>query len=213
MQRKGRSMPAPDGNRESAAVASRLLLRAFGRPRGILGWLGGRVMARTNRDANRWVVHLLGIEAGTRVLEIGCGPGAGLAEALARGAAFVGGVDPSRVMLNQACARNAAALAEGRLDLRLGSADALPFDDASFDVAFAVNSAQVWPNPVAGLMEIRRCLRPGGRVALAFTAHAGRLPRDAAALLEEAGFDGSRSLERDKVRCTTARRPPDAVRR
>ena len=50
-------------------------------------------MTRTNRDANRWVVDLLGIEAGTRVLEVGCGPGAGLAEALARGAAFVGGVD------------------------------------------------------------------------------------------------------------------------
>jgi len=206
-------MPALDGNGESAAVAGGFLMRAFGRPRGVLGWLGGRVMARMNRGANRWVVDVLGIEAGTRVLEIGCGPGAGLAEALARGAAFVGGVDPSELMLNQARARNGGALAEGRLDLRLGSADALPFDDASFDVAFAVNSAQVWPNLVAGLREIRRCLRPGGRVALAFTARAGRLPRDPAALLEEAGFEESRSLERDNVRCTTARCPPDAVHR
>jgi SAM-dependent methyltransferase len=208
-----RNGPASEGARNSGAVASTLLLHAFGRPRGLLGWLGGRVMARTNRDANRWVVDLLGIETGMRVLEVGCGPGAGLAEALARGAAFVCGVDPSEVMLNQARARNAPALAEGRLAIRLASADSLPFDDASFDVAFAVNSAQVWPDPVAGLKEVRRCLRPGGRVALAFTSYAGPLPRGAGALLEEAGFEDSRLLERDKVRCTTARRPPDASSR
>lgn len=208
-----RNGPASEGNRGSAAVASSLLMRAFGRPRGLLGWLGGWVMARTNRDANRWVVDLLGIEAGTRVLEVGCGPGAGLAEALARGAAFVGGVDDSKVMLNQARARNAAALADGRLDLRLASADSLPFEDTFFDVAFAVNSVQVWPDPVAGLKEIRRCLRPGGRIALALTAHAGRLSRDPTALLEEAGFEDSHLLEWDRVRCPIAGRQRDASSR
>jgi SAM-dependent methyltransferase len=205
-----RDGPACEGAGGSKAVASSLLMRAFGRPRGLLGWLGGRLMARTNRGANRWVVDLLGVGAGTRVLEVGYGPGAGVAEALARRSAFVGGVDPSKVMLNQARARNAAALAEGRLDLRLASADSLPFDDASFDVAFAVNSVQVWPDPVAGLKEVRRCLRPGGRVALAFTSYAGALPRGPSALLEEAGFEGGRLLERDRVRCITARHPPDA---
>ena len=205
-----RNGPASEGARKSGAIASRLLLRAFGQPHGLLGWLGGRVMARMNRDANHWVVDLLGIEAGTRVLEVGCGPGAGLAEALARGADFVCGVDPSKVMLNQAHVKNAAAVAEGRLVLRLASADSLPVDDAAFDVAFAVNSVQVWPDPIAGLKEVRRCLRPGGRVALAFTSYAGPLPRGAGALLEEAGFEDSRLLERDKVRCTTARRPHEA---
>lgn len=205
-----RNGPASERARNSGSVASTLLLRAFGRPRGLLGWLGGRVMARTNRDTNRWVVDLLGIGPGTRVLEVGCGPGEGLAEALARGTAFVCAVDPSEVMLNQARARNAAALAERRLELRLASADSLPFDDASFDVAFAVNSVQVWPDPVAGLKEVRRCLRPGGRVALAFTSYAGPLPRDPAALLEDAEFEEIRLLERERVRCTTARRPPDA---
>jgi SAM-dependent methyltransferase len=112
-------------------------------------------------------------------------------------------------MLNQARARNAAALAERRLDLRLAAADSLPFDEASFDVAFAVNSVQVWPDPVAGLKEIRRCLRPGGQLALAFTHHAGPLPHEPSALLEEAGFEEICSLERDQTRCTTARRPAD----
>jgi SAM-dependent methyltransferase len=209
LQRNG---PASEGACSSGTVASTLLLRAFGRPRGLLGWLGGRVMARTNRDASRWVVDLLGIGPGTRVLEVGCGPGVGLTEALARGAALVCGVDPSEVMLNQARARNAAALAERRVELRLASADSLPFDESSFDVAFAVNSVQVWPDPVAGLKEVRRCLRPGGRVALAFTSYAGPLPHDPAALLEDAEFDDSHLLERKRVRCTTARRPPDVDR-
>ena len=104
MRRIHASARAPGtGFRTRALVGgavSTLLLRAFGRPRGVLGWLGGRVMARTNREANRWVVDLLGIEAATRALEVGCGPGAGLAEALAREATFVCGVDPGKVMLN-----------------------------------------------------------------------------------------------------------------
>ena len=204
-----RDEPDSEEVRKPGAVASTLLLRAFGQPRGLLGWVGGRVMAHTNRNANRWVVDLLAIKAGTRVLEVGCGPGEGLAEALARGAAFVGGVDPSKVMLNQARARNTAARAEGRLALRLASADSLPFEEASFDVAFAVNSVQVWQDPVAGLKVIHRCLRPGGRVALAFTSYAGRLSPDPSVLLQEAGFGDSRLLEGDRVRCTIARRPPE----
>jgi hypothetical protein len=70
-----RDDPTSECARKPGAVASRLLLHAFGRPRGLLGRLGGWVMARTNRDANRWVVDLLGIEAGMQVLEVGCGPG------------------------------------------------------------------------------------------------------------------------------------------
>jgi ubiquinone/menaquinone biosynthesis C-methylase UbiE len=136
-------------------ILTRFLMQAFGRPRGVVGRIGGAIMARLNRDANRWVVGLLKIRPGERVLEVGCGPGTGLGEALAHGAGFVFGIDPSREMLDQAGQRNAAALADRRLDLRCAAASGLPVDDGIFDAAFAVNSLQLWPDAVAGL---RACL-------------------------------------------------------
>jgi len=65
----------------------------FGRPRGALGRLGGRIMARTNKDCGAWVVALLEIGAEDRVLEVGFGPGV-VIEGLAS-------VDPSVEMFEQ----------------------------------------------------------------------------------------------------------------
>ena len=150
-----------------------LLLRAFGRPRGILGRLGGRIMARMNAPCVASVLALLHIELKHRLLEIGFGSGVGIALA-ARTAAAVAGVDPSREMVAQASARNRAAILAGRVDLRRANADDLSFRDDDFDIAFAINSMQVWPDKVAGLNEIRRVLKPGGRLALGFTVNSGQ---------------------------------------
>jgi hypothetical protein len=60
-----------------------VLLRAFGRPKGILGRLGGIIMARTNRDMAARTIELLDVQPNDRVLEIGFGPGVGI-ELLAR---------------------------------------------------------------------------------------------------------------------------------
>src|SRR6516165_8307570 len=52
-----------------------ILMRAFGRPQGALGRLGGVIMARTNGDCGAWVAGLLEVTAEDRVLEVGFGPG------------------------------------------------------------------------------------------------------------------------------------------
>src|SRR6266508_1557128 len=61
--------------------------RQFGNPRGVLGWLVGRGMARSNADFSRWTVlqieqHLK--QSPRRIVEIGPGPGIGLEELLRR---------------------------------------------------------------------------------------------------------------------------------
>src|SRR6516162_7888247 len=130
-------------------------MRAFGRPQGILGRLGGSIMARMNADCGIWVSDLLGIAPSDHVLEVGFGPGV-IVHHLANLARRISGIDLSSEMVAQARARNIAAIQSGRVDLQRGSVENLPFNDNSFDKVLAINSMQVWPDAVVGLQEIRR---------------------------------------------------------
>ncbi len=147
----------------------------FALPRGMLGRLAGNIMARTD-DQHREIVALLDPEPGARICEIGYGPGQLIRLLTERDRSLrIAGVDPSRVMRDQAIAANRGAVAEGRVDLRLGAAAALPFADASFDIVLAVNNAPIWPDLCAGLREMRRVLRPSGRALIAW--HSATSPR------------------------------------
>jgi hypothetical protein len=57
---------------------ARILLRMFGRPQGVLGRLGGIIMARMNRNLAGRTIALLDVQPHARVLEIGFGPGVGI---------------------------------------------------------------------------------------------------------------------------------------
>lgn len=190
-------------------IARSILLRMFGRPRGVLGRLGGMIMARSNAKCAGWVIDLLDVQPNENVLEVGFGPGVAvefLANRLApRGR--VAGVDASQEMAAQATVRNAKAIARGRVDLWLGTAERLPFPDGTFDKALAINSMQVWPDPVAGLREIRRALRAGGRVALGFTPYSGQQKIGIAETLVAAGFANVQVVATDAGFCALATKP------
>jgi SAM-dependent methyltransferase len=153
----------------------RAMVRQFRRPHGMGGRAAGWVMAHreSNRKRNVWAVGLLDVQPDDRVLEVGFGPGIAIEE-LARRATSgrVVGVDHSEVMVRQASRRNAAAVRDGRVDLRLGSAEALPGFDAPFDKMLAVNSLMFWDDPVARLKQLRGLLVPGGRIAIVFQPRA-----------------------------------------
>jgi hypothetical protein len=53
------------------SVTRNILMHMFGRPKGVLGRLGGLIMARTNEDCGAWVVDLLEIRQNDSVLEVG----------------------------------------------------------------------------------------------------------------------------------------------
>lgn len=182
-----------------------LLMRAFGRPQGLLGSLGGMVMARTNAECGAWVSDLLEVEPNDSVLEVGFGPGV-VIQRLSNlaSAGNVAGIDPSPEMLEQARNRNASAIRSGRVDLRSGLVERLPFDEKSFDKALAINSMQVWPDAVAGLREVKRVMKPGGRIALGFTPYSGQRREGLAEKLVAAGFTKARVVETDKWFCALA---------
>jgi ubiquinone/menaquinone biosynthesis C-methylase UbiE len=86
-------------------------------------------------------------------------------------AGTIADVDPSTEMVARDAVRNAEAIARGQAELRRGSVERLPFDDNTFNKALAINLMRVWPAPDAGLVEIRRVMKPGGTFTPGFTVY------------------------------------------
>lgn len=143
--------------------------RHYHRPRGIIGRLAGRNMARQHRPENEWSVALLAPQPTDRVLEVGFGPGVAIQLLAAQvNVGLVAGVDYSPTMVAQARRRNAQAIKNGRVDLRDGEATKLPFADASFDKVLSIHTLYFWSQPMDALTELRRVLKPGGTLTLTF---------------------------------------------
>ena len=110
-------------------------------------------------------------------------------------------------MVAQARARNAIAIENGRVELRRGSVDDLPFADGTFHKAMAINSMQIWPDAAAGLREMRRVLTSGGTIALGFTPYSGQRNEGVTEKLSAAGFTSPRVVAKDKNFCALATKP------
>jgi SAM-dependent methyltransferase len=139
----------------------------YRRPFGEVGHRVGEEMARDHLPENLWTIAQLDLEPNDRVMEVGFGPGVGVEEVLKRvPSGFVAGVDFSETMVREASRRNAEAIQAGRADLRYGEAEALPFEDASFDKAFSVHSIYFWSRPDLAFRELHRVLKPGGLLVI-----------------------------------------------
>lgn len=112
----------------------------------------------------RRVLELLALRPGEHLLDVGVGPGL-LALEAARAVGPTGrvcGIDVSPSML--AIARRRAG--EAGVELAQGGATAIPYSDASFDVAVSTQVLEYVPDVPAALVELHRVVRPGGRVLL-----------------------------------------------
>jgi SAM-dependent methyltransferase len=123
----------------------------------------GERLADTARSWGVWripetAVRALGDVGGRVVLELGCGA-AQWSIALAEDGARAVGIDVSFEQLGHA--RGAAEV----VALVQGSAEELPFADASFDVVFCDHGAVGFTDPERTVPEVARILRPGGRFA------------------------------------------------
>jgi SAM-dependent methyltransferase len=92
-----------------------------------------------------------------RILDVGCGTGANLLMLSKYGDAE--GVDVSEDAL-------AFCRERGLENVKLGAAEKLPYDDATFDLVTALDVVEHLDDDLGGLREMRRVLRPGGRVLL-----------------------------------------------
>ncbi|MGH8950215.1 MAG: class I SAM-dependent methyltransferase [Acidimicrobiia bacterium] len=119
-------------------------------------WFG--LFHRTPKS-NAVAVAELSLQPGDRFVDLGCGLGAALEQAVTTGCE-VAGIDPSPTMVERASRRVPAA------DVRLGSAESIPFEDDRFTAALSVSTFHHWADPEAGLVEIWRVLAPGGRLLI-----------------------------------------------
>lgn len=109
-----------------------------------------------------------GVAAGQRVLDVGCGPGALTTELVRRsGPDSVSALDPSERFVTAARDRHPG------IEVHQASAEELPFGDGLFDAALAQLVVHFMTDPVAGLREMARVVKPDGTVAACVWDHGG----------------------------------------
>ena len=161
-------------------------------------------MVRGNCCFNEWIVDQLADRGGSevrRIVEVGSGPGIGLAYLLAAFPdAQLWGIDHSAVMLKQARTRNAAAIRSGQLTLTNGDLDclgALPL----VDLVVAVHVLYFWADPQAELRKVRRALGENGAVSVGY-----QLRRNMPYSMQEAfKANGHRLFDTDELVTTLLR--------
>jgi ubiquinone/menaquinone biosynthesis C-methylase UbiE len=134
------------------------------RPESYIDYLRGVSALDSVQGFKRKSLELMGVGTGDSVLDVGCGAGDEVV-ALARMVGESGhavGLDMSETMVAEG--RRRAAEAGVRAEFKVGDAQALQFEDDSFDAARIERTLQHLPDPDRALRELRRVCRPGGRV-------------------------------------------------
>lgn len=181
----------------------RVLAQQLARPSGLAGRFMGRTLNRVNERVNALALAQLSLGPGERLLDIGFGGGLLMRAALQTAPAlFVAGIEISTPMIERGRRAFRQEIESGDVEILEADVAAIPYGSGRFDKVAAINTLHFWPDPAAGLAEVRRVLRPGGVLVIAvrpkeflervrFTTLGFRAfdLDELQALLEDAGFD------------------------
>lgn len=134
------------------------------KPKDYDAWYATPLGKASDRLERELLFSMVDLKKGERVLDAGCGTGIYSVE-LARRGGCVKAVDYSSEMIGQARAK---ALKEGlHIDFIRADALKLPFPDGHFDLVISVCILCFLKERDAALLEMKRVLKPGGRIAIA----------------------------------------------
>jgi len=140
-------------------------------------WLLGEELHPGGAATTLRTLELAGLRPGERLLDVAAGAGASAILAARELGVEALGVEYGERAVEAARADAAAADFEASVRFLRGDAEALPVEDASFDVVLCECSLCTFPDKRRAVAEFRRALRPGGRLALSdVVAEAGALP-------------------------------------
>jgi SAM-dependent methyltransferase len=155
-------------------IAAPLLLYQVRKP---TKWIGRRFLQAMNvahSALTDWGLGHVQIGKSFTILDVGCGGGRTIAKLAALAPeGKVYGIDYSAESVAASRRENASAIAEGRVEIEQAPVSHLPFPDDRFDLVTAVETQYYWPHPVEDMREIRRVVKPGGRVLLILETYKG----------------------------------------
>jgi len=189
-------------------------------PEGAVGVAVAHWTSEHNKAANEKTVAELGIEPGSRVLEIGFGDGRTVPKVIAQadGVQYTG-IDISSTMVEEASRFNEELVSSGKASFVLGSSQKMPFEDNTFERVFSIGVIHFWTEPKVALEEVHRVLRPGGLMLMGCLAPQGAPVfarpeygfhlREASAWKKLCGAAGFSDLKVEDI--TFERRKPDGT--
>jgi ubiquinone/menaquinone biosynthesis C-methylase UbiE len=138
------------------------------KPEGELGKQVGQKMNEGNRHMNLYAIEAVEPSSGDDILEVGMGNGYFVNEIFSTvNDIYYTGCDFSQTMIDEAHRINAPLVHEGKAKFILSDAAKLPFADHTFDKVFTVNTLYFWETPAVTLAELRRVLKPKGKLVIA----------------------------------------------
>jgi ubiquinone/menaquinone biosynthesis C-methylase UbiE len=132
------------------------------KPQGRLGKLVLICMNSGHAKVAAWGFSYLHVNAGSHILDIGCGGGANIAKMLKDfPGSIVDGIDYSEESVAVSQKTNASELGK-QCNIRQGDVSCLPYPNQSLDLVTAFETIYFWPDLDAAFKEIKRVLKQGG---------------------------------------------------
>lgn len=128
---------------------------------------GGKIMVKMMNSGHsklaKWGFTKIYAKSNAKVLDIGCGGGANIANWLAKCTnGHVSGIDYSKVSVAESEKLNAIAIKQGKCDIVYGDVSSMPFDNETFDCVSAFETVYFWTDLEKCFAEVRRVMKSGG---------------------------------------------------
>lgn len=146
------------------------------KPSGTFASKIGQKMNVVNEPLYDLMFDLMELEDNDQILEIGFGTGKFFKKLFEKNNTIqINGLDYSEKMVEAASEANHELISNGKLSLKFGNSDSMPFPDQTLDTVFCNMVVYFWDEPKKHLKEIRRVLKPRGQFYTGLRTHESML--------------------------------------